>query len=231
VVVAAGLGGSAFGKESTFVTRVAARSRLGTGCVVEDFDSSNYPDGRISMAIGRHGYVGLTPTVEGLAIASAVDPAFLKSSGTPAHAASEILREAGFAAVGGMADAEWSGTLPLTRTTRPVAASRVFLVGDAAGYVEPFTGQGMAIALQGAVSLAPYLARAVGDWSPAVAAAWSRHHARSIGSRHWPAALVAAIARRPSVAGFAFALAEAAPAVPGALVRIVNQPVLHPFST
>lgn len=183
------------------------------------------------MAIGRHGYVGLTPTVEGLAIASAVDPAFLKYQGSPAHAAAAVLSEAGFEPVAEMFGAEWSGTLPLTRTTRPVAASRVFLVGDAAGYIEPFTGQGMAIALQGAVALTPHLCRVVADGSLDVAAAWSREYGRDVGSRHWPAALVSAIIRRPSVAGFAFALAELSPALPGALVRAVNRPVLHPLST
>lgn len=227
VVVAAGLGGSALGKESTFTTHVAPGSRLGTGCVVGHFDPYAYPEGRISMAVGRSGYVGLTPTVEGLAIASALDPAFLKEHGTPALAAAAIVREAGFVPVPAMGTAEWSGTLPLTRTTRPVAASRVFLVGDAAGYVEPFTGQGMAIALQGAVALTPYLLRALDGWSSCVAGAWAREYARKVGSSHWPAALVAAIARRPSVAALAFALAGAVPALPGALVRVVNRPVVH----
>jgi menaquinone-9 beta-reductase len=225
VVVASGLGGSAMGDEGAFSTRVARGSRLGAGCVVET-DPAPYARGGIAMAIGRSGYVGLTPTIDGLAIASATSPAFLKSQGGPARAAAAIFQEAGFPPVPGMLSAEWSGTLPLTRSTRPVAASRVFLVGDAAGYIEPFTGQGMAIALQGAVALAPHVARAIAAWSPAVAKAWSRDYARQIASRHWPAALVAAIVRRPLVAGLAFALAGAMPAAPGALVRIVNRPVL-----
>ncbi len=221
VVVASGLGNTAFGDETSFTTKVAPGSRLGAGCVVDTVMDA-YPEGRISMAVGVSGYVGLTPTLDGLNIASALDPSFLKFHGSPARASAAILAEAGFEAVPPMLDAEWSGTLSLTRKTRPVSASRVFLVGDSAGYVEPFTGQGMAIALQGAAALAPYLTR---TWSPELAKAWSREYERKVGSRHWPASVVAAIARRPRVARFAFALAGLVPSVPGVLVRAVNRPV------
>jgi flavin-dependent dehydrogenase len=225
VVVASGLGGLALGGEPELSTRVARGSRIGAGCLVESYPD-DYAEGRISMAIGRSGYVGLTPTIDGLAVASATDAEFLKSRGGPARAAAAILEEAGFPPVPTMLSAEWSGTLPLTRSTRPVGSTRLFLVGDAAGYIEPFTGQGMAIALQGAAALAPYVLQAIEGWSPAIAKAWSLEYARKVGSRHWPAALVATIARRPGLAALALALAGAVPTVPGALVRIVNRPVL-----
>lgn len=230
VIVASGLGGGAIGEQSDFSTKVTRGSRVGAGCVVKS-SNDEYPRGRITMAVGRSGYVGITPTIDGLAVASATAVGFLRSKGGPALAACAILEEAGFPAIPGMISAEWSGTLPLTRSTRPVAASRVFLVGDSAGYVEPFTGQGMAIALQGAASLAPHVRRAVADWSPDIASAWSREYARAVGSRHWPATLVASIAKRPSLTNLAFVLAGLAPMVPGALVRIVNRPVVVPASS
>jgi flavin-dependent dehydrogenase len=228
VVLASGLGGAALGHTELFSTRVARGSRIGAGCVVDRFPDE-YVVGRISMGVGRSGYVGLTRTIDGLAIASATDAGFLKSSGGPARAAAAILEEAGFPPVPSMLEAEWMGTLPLTRSTRPVAASRVFLVGDAAGYVEPFTGQGMAIALQSAVALAPYVSQAIRGWSPAIARAWSRDHRGLVRSRFWPAALVAQIARNPCLARAAFALVRAMPIVPDALVQVVNRPVsIHP---
>lgn len=230
VVVAAGLGNSALRDSDSFSTHVSRRARLGAGCLVETH-AATYAEGQISMAIGRSGYVGLTSTMEGLAIALAVDPEFLKRCGGPAHAGATIIEEAGFPPVPAMLSAEWSGTLPLTRSTRPVASSRVFLVGDSAGYVEPFTGQGMAIALHGALALAPHVARAVEAWSPDVANAWSREYPHKVGSTHWPAALVAAIARRPRLTRLVFALAGAVPTVPNALVRAVNRPDLTHSST
>ena len=39
-------------------------------------------------------------------------------------------------------DSGWSGTPPLTTVPRWNAAERLFVMGDAAGYVEPFTGEG-----------------------------------------------------------------------------------------
>ena len=224
VVLAAGLSGSQIPGEPAFSTRVKRRSRIGAGCFLKHFPSE-YNQGTIAMAIGRSGYVGMTPTLVGLDVAAAFDADFLKSQGGPAKASAAILLEAGFPALPSMLDAEWLGTLPLTRTTRPLASSRVFLVGDAAGYVEPFTGQGMAIALQGALALSPYLREAIDRWTPAIGEAWSRDYLRNVAARHWPAALIAAIVRRPALASLTFGLAGAFPALPGSLVRAVNRPV------
>ena len=49
--------------------------------------------------------------------------------------------------VEGLLDVQWHGTPGLTRRTRPLARDRLFYLGDAAGYVEPFTGEGIAWAL------------------------------------------------------------------------------------
>jgi flavin-dependent dehydrogenase len=43
--------------------------------------------------------------------------------------------------------ARWRGTPLLTRRRARVAAEGILVVGDAAGYVEPFTGEGMTWAL------------------------------------------------------------------------------------
>ena len=100
------------------------------------------------MAVGKGGYVGLVRVEDGgLNAAAAFERRFLRVCGGPAGAASRILSGSGFPAVSAFGEAEWRGTVALTRTTRPVAADRVFLIGDATGYVEPFTGEGMAWAL------------------------------------------------------------------------------------
>jgi flavin-dependent dehydrogenase len=224
VVLATGLGRST----DEFTTRVARGARLGTGCLVASGPAA-YAERAITMAVARSGYVGVTRGVDGLVIASALDAAFLRVRGGPARAAAAILDEAGFPPIPTMLEAEWSGTLPMTRSTRPLASGRVFLVGDAAGYVEPFTGQGMALAVQGANALWPHVARAVRAWSPALAADWSRDYRRNVTARSWPATLIAAIARRPGAAALAVRLAEVLPTLPDVLVRVVNHPVVsHP---
>lgn len=227
VVIASGLkgaGGMMDEGESSFRTRVSRGSRIGAGCALTgEFEA--YPVGRIFMAIGRKGYVGLTATWQGLGIASACDPEFLKTCQGPAAAAVEILHEAGFTVPEGILDVPWSGTLPLTRRTRPVAANRIFLAGDAAGYVEPFTGQGMAIALQAAAELAPILKNATYEHVNQSEREWSKLYNRHITNRHWPAFLLARLLRRPMVASLAFRLAWCVPRSSKCLVRAINRTI------
>ena len=97
------------------------------------------------MAVDRHGYVGLVRIEGGLLnIAAVLAPDFVKRAGGPPQALAAVLAEAGFPAITSLADADWHGTLPLTRRTSSTASRRVLVMGDAAGYVEPFTGEGMA---------------------------------------------------------------------------------------
>ena len=80
-----------------------------------------------------------------LDVAAAFDPGVRPRAGGLGPAAAAILREAGCPAFPGLEALPWRGTPALTRTPRRVAGERWFAVGDAAGYVEPFTGEGMAL--------------------------------------------------------------------------------------
>ena len=70
---------------------------------------------------------------------------------------------------------------PMPWRTRQVATERVALVGDAAGYVEPFTGEGMTWAIESAILLAQTL-RTVAPGT------WNRHCAMSY-SQAWRATI------------------------------------------
>ena len=70
----------------------------------------------------------------------------------------------------------WCGTPTLTRSLARVAGERIFVIGDAAGYVEPITGEGMAWALQAGAKVAE-LAVAGTSWTPALTLQWTRIHA------------------------------------------------------
>jgi 2-polyprenyl-6-methoxyphenol hydroxylase-like FAD-dependent oxidoreductase len=58
-------------------------------------------------------------------------------------------------------DTKWQSTPELTRESHCVAQENVFLVGDALGYIEPFTGEGMSWGLENAVKLVPLLHQAL----------------------------------------------------------------------
>src|SRR5439155_17458214 len=139
-------------------------SRIGTAVII-DHGPSSYQPGTIYMACGAEGYVGLVRLEDGrLNIAAAFDSEALRAPGHAGHVADKILHEAGLPHVPDILQLPWKGTPGLTRRARHVAAERLFVLGDAASFVEPFTGEGIAWALGSAIAVAPLAARAVQNW-------------------------------------------------------------------
>mgnify|MGYP003333391397 FL=1 len=98
----------------------------------------------------------------------------------------------------GIAEASrWRGTPALTRR-RVVASERIACVGDAAGYVEPFTGEGMSWALQTATSLAKMVDTALKNDGDLLE--WRRQHAKLVGIDRRRCHLVARLVRVPGLA-------------------------------
>ena len=110
----------------------------------------------------------------------------------------------------------------MTRTTRPVAADRVFLIGDATGYVEPFTGEGMAWALMSARAVEELALRAVDGWNPALARSWSIAHHRLLTGRRRICRAAALLLRSPRLASAAFATASRLPGLTGRIIDHLN---------
>jgi len=224
VVVAAGLGRTCFESDSPHRSRIDRHAKLGAGCILPEGPAS-YRPGVIHMAIGRAGYLGLVRVAHGqLDVAGAFAPEFFEWCGSPAVAAIEVLREAGFETVPELMSAKWTGTPPLTRRTRPLASDRVFLVGDTAGYVEPFTGEGMGWALASAMALKPLAVEAARHWNARLIADWDRTYERVSGRRQGICRGLAAILERPALAAIAFQAARLAPAMTTRIVRRIDAP-------
>ena len=186
VLLAADGVGSGLMKGSAGVgSSVREHSRLGAGVIVNR-DVADYRRGTIYMACGRHGYVGLVRLEDNrLDIAAALDRRPLQEAGGMGVLAARIICDAHFPEVPGLAQLKWQGTPFLTRRAGRVYADNAFLIGDAAGYVEPFTGEGMAWALASGLAVAPIAHRAVDAWSPALGEEWSRAHRRVVRGRQW----------------------------------------------
>lgn len=90
-----------------------------------------------------------------------------------------------------------TGPLPWRTTAR--SAPGVALVGDAAGYVEPFTGEGMRWAIESAWLFAEAFDRC--RWDESSRARYERLWSESIGAMHKRCALVATIVESPGVIG------------------------------
>jgi flavin-dependent dehydrogenase len=145
-VVADGLQGGALRDNPRFAWRERRASRMGLGGFLPA-GAVDVEEGEIHMRVDRAGYVGMVRLPDGrIDVAAAIRPESLREHGSAANGITALLQGAlrDPAAVG---KAAWHGTARLWRH-RPHLHDRDTLVaGDAAGYVEPFTGEGMGWAL------------------------------------------------------------------------------------
>jgi menaquinone-9 beta-reductase len=232
VLVAAGLGQTCLAREPTIRTRTDARSRLGAGCVIEEFPAF-FQERTIYMAVGRHGYVGLVRLEDGLLnVAAAFDKGFVKDCGGPGRAACQLLDEAEFPSIRALPCAPWQGTVQLTRRTFPLAGERLFLLGDAAGYVEPFTGEGIAWALISAQAIEPLVRQGIERWEPSLQRAWPALHRQVVGRRQRLCHALALLSHHPWLARNAFELLSRLPSMTRRMINHVNAPsILSPASS
>jgi menaquinone-9 beta-reductase len=105
-------------------------------------------------------------------VGAALDPQFIRQCGSPGRSVVSVLEDAGVPVGGAFDSLDWLGTLPLTRRTSRPVGRRVLLVGDAAGYIEPFTGEGMAWALATASAATPFLQRGLRAWGEPLEREW-----------------------------------------------------------
>lgn len=223
VVAACGLGARCLAKLEGFGTRESPDSRIGVESLLSDFPEF-YEPGVIFMAVGEGGYVGLTRVENGqLNVAAAVDRKRMKGAGSPAEVCQEILQEAGFPLNSGMRAAEWRGTIGLTRRADRRAGERLFLVGDAAGYVEPFTGEGMAWALASGQRVVPFVREGLAEWRPEVANRWEQLYRDLIERRQWLCRALASGLRRKRLIRIVIPCLSKMPWLARPIVRRLNQ--------
>jgi menaquinone-9 beta-reductase len=162
---------------------------------------------------------------DALDLAAAVEPALVRELG-PADAVRAILRDAGVAEPCDLAALPWRGTPLLTVRRRRVAAERLFVVGDAASFVEPFTGEGMAWAIAGALAAAPLVEAAVAGWEPSLASRWEVEYKRLLGQRQAFCRQLSLALRRPRAVSCAIALLRLAPALGRAAAKRTGAPLI-----
>jgi flavin-dependent dehydrogenase len=223
LLAANGLGGQLHGAESNGAPQVKPNSRIGAGTIAPaapDF----YEPGIIYMACGAGGYVGLVRLEDRrLDIAAAFDPSLVRRAGGPGKAAARLLGELSWPAIPGLAELPWRGTPGLTRRAPRIAAERLFVLGDAASYIEPFTGEGIAWALAGAAALAPLANRAIERWEPLLAQRWRACYRQLIGRRQVLCRATARALRRPKLIAVIVAVLAHAPWLAAPFVYFLNR--------
>jgi flavin-dependent dehydrogenase len=197
---------------------VARGSRVGIGATFLD---PAYPirAGALHMVVAREGYVGVVRDERGmLTVAAAVDPSALKER-RPRDIVAQILSRSRYAPLRGESVTEWRGTPLLTRSPNDVGAERLFRVGDSAGYVEPFTGEGMCWALSGARAVAPLAVAGARQWESALLDRWRAYHGQTFRRSRRLSGMLAPALRRPWLVSGALAALGVAPRLAAPLVR------------
>jgi flavin-dependent dehydrogenase len=223
VLVCDGLGHPSLSALPEFRCQVARGSRVGLGAVIDD-PTGELPPGLIHLAVGCSGYVGAVRAEDAqVCVAAAVDRAALAEA-SPLQVVTQILRESKSPWGALLTGAELRGTRPLTQHATKLGGERLFVVGDAAGYVEPFTGEGMAIALESALAVAPLAIHTCDSWRPELAAQWSADVRRISAQRQRVIRSLAWFLRRPRLLRSGLALAGLSPGVVRMVTRRMNRP-------
>jgi len=206
VIIADGLASASLRDDPRFRWRTQRLSRVGLGSIVEsETDAARalareFDPHTITMTAARAGYVGVAALPnDRWAIAAAIDPEAIRTTpGAPREALRTIFRQSN-QNTDWLDSIDFKGVPTLTRHRNIIEADgRVFLVGDAAAYVEPFTGEGMSWALLSASQLHHHmLAALAGRYRPGD---WTRQSRRGSASRHLFCKAVAGILRRPTLA-------------------------------
>ena len=235
VIAADGLLNSSLPDEANLQSQIAPAARLGMGAVIDQPDEVSdrlgIHAGVIHMSVSGDGYVGLArPEPNKVIVAAATDAAFLNRIREPAQAVAALLAATGQQklaelAAGRWRAADWQGTPPLTRRLEQPAAVRLFVVGDAAGYIEPFTGEGITWALTAAEALAPLVVAACTRWDPRLQRAWLAYCRDGVGRRQRLCRGFAWLLRSPRLVNAAMCVLSVAPGCSAPLVRYWNRSI------
>ena len=219
LIIADGLGGRLLDSSPEFENIAMNESHIGVGAASHDA-SGDYPAGLLAMAVGEAGYVGLLRLEDGtLDVAAALSVPRCKLAGGPGEAIGGLLDEVGFPRPSDFGALDWRGTPRLTHRLARVAVGRLFVIGDAACYVEPFTGEGMSWALWSGISMAGI---AGSPWSAESPNQWEGQYAGLLRHRQRLCRGISMVLRRPRMRAALVRSLSAMPWLARPIVRAIG---------
>lgn len=198
-------------------------------------DVSGFPDDAVMMVCDHDGYVGLVRLEDGrIDVAAALRSGRAASlRGKPAERIAAIL-----SCSSSIASSTWFDEAPFrsaneVRTTAPLrrsrvaASGRVLAIGDAAGYVEPFTGEGMTWAMAGGIGVADWIA---GSRCPAdrVSQGWTNALTKLLRRQRRECRMVSSALTYPVTRGLIGAVLSKYPAAARPVLSHLGQPIRFP---
>lgn len=222
VVACDGIGGTALSDLARFNVEVASHSRVGVGAIVNSRPAT-HQDNFISMFYHRSGYLGAVTLEDGsINMAASIDVDFLRCVSGP-HNAAKIILDGCMQGDCDIESAHWRGTQPLTMRRKNVWGERIFVVGDAAGYIEPFTGEGMTSALASSQLVLPLVLDALRSWHPDLGRKWQHTYSTMIRTNQFACKIAAAVLHHPILAASAANVFSIYPKLGRKLAQHINQ--------
>lgn len=229
IAITAGLAGVKL-PDGTPPAKVAPHSKIGMGTTCLDRDSNIEP-GKIYLCVRQEGYLGIVLAEQGiLNLAAAIQPSLLKSSRSFTQWSQETLQLYGLNINLPLDSTHWQGTPALTRQLTVPAGHRWLAIGDSAGYVEPFTGEGMAWALSSGTVAGNLIANHLDTWNSDCEKIWIQLHRSLIRSRQIGCRCLAWCLERPAFGSLAMSVVTQFPWIGGYIVSNINQPTKIPTS-
>lgn len=210
------------------VVDIASDSRVGLSAewplpADERLDDGMLAPGTIYMAVGPNGYVGLVVTEGGrVNLAAAVDRVAVQAS-SPAQACDQILTACGWKLTDALRGVRFHGTAAMTRQRRVAGGHRLLFIGDASGYVEPFTGEGMAWAAASALSAGSLVDQAIESWHESCPLIWTKNLRILLGGRQRRCKWISRLLRYPTLARYTIGTLSAFPTLGQFAVRTIQQ--------
>ena len=201
----------------------SARCLIGVGTTLPA-DASDLPPGELRMRVGLRGYCGLVRLEDSrIDVAAALDRAAVRAAGGPVDALLALFDNSpdagGSELVASLRAARLTATPPLTRRAPPSSwQGRILRVGDAAAYVEPFTGEGIGWALASARLAADTILQGAGG--ARVGEVYAGAHQRHFVAPHARCRRVVSWLRSPALVTAAVASARIVPRVAARIVPL-----------
>ena len=206
-------------------------NRIGLGATLPATGGSLKPQ-HLIMAIGKGGYCGLIRLEDNsIDVAAALHPSVLRQAESPAKALLHLLSQAFHDTISpidctALNDISIRATPQLTHHTRPVDPDcrKLFRIGDAVGYIEPFTGEGIGWALLSARLASHAIISEAGHLRPATQAAsyYQRSYHRALSKHHHRCRLVSLALRSPRLVSTSVQLSSYFPKITGSVAQIIT---------
>ena len=230
VLAADGLRGSILEVHPECTWQIASHSWFGVSCSIPR-PLAEFPAGTIAMHAAANGYAGVIRLPDGQThFAAALDTTACRAAGGPSRLLAKILRACRVPAIPDLEKADLIGTLPLTRRRQCLGAHRVLALGDAAAYVEPFSGEGITWAMQSAHLLSLLLPESLDQWPADLPSEWTTCHRKLLASHHRTCRLMRFLLHRPRLLAQTAFLVGTIPVLGRMLINRVSSPAWPAYS-